>query len=463
VHVHDCTFRFISPKERAMSVFDHQRLTQKTLKLDIDGLRRGLYSDKYFENVVRVLSGLHKDGYVFAGKSARPIPKNVGDIRIGDLLVEAQVFNRRKPRALVAGVDVALAMLRHVTGYVDSGVYHETWHHLNVEALEDGMFTSYEGDTEDVEPVIKIHGHYREFALLETPMLGVLTRASRIATSVYRVLEVSNGKPVLYFPARFDLPETQALDGYAYQIAVKRYNADFGKQTTPAISTDAQGLWWGGRGGGTVPHSLIAMFFGDTAETMVAFAQYTPVTVPRIALVDFNNDCIGASIATIDAFWTHYRAALESGETEAQRRWTLNAVRLDTSANMRDVSLPPDSPGGVSPALVRTVRHALDRAWESWHVPSELEDAAQTYCRNVKIVVTGGFNRERIEKFEAESIPVDVYGVGSSLLKNDSETSTDFTMDIVRLKLGEEWVDVAKEGRKPNENPQLQKVDLSSL
>src|SRR5689334_17129968 len=151
-----------------MSVFDHQRLTQKTLKLDIHGLRHGLYSDKYFENVVHVLNGLRSDGYTFAGHSAHSLPKNIDSIRTGELLVETQVFNRRKPKALTVGVDVALSMLRHATGYYEGDAYHETWQHLNVEAIEDGMFTLYEGDTEDVEPVIKIHGHYQEFALLET-------------------------------------------------------------------------------------------------------------------------------------------------------------------------------------------------------------------------------------------------------------------------------------------------------
>ncbi|MFN8375246.1 MAG: nicotinate phosphoribosyltransferase [Anaerolineae bacterium] len=446
-----------------MSIFDHQRLTNHTLKLNIEGLRQGLYSDKYFENVVRVLSGMHAAAYTFAGKSARPLPADVTNIHTSELSVEAQLFNRRVPFTLVAGVDVALAMLRHASGYYEADTYLERWQHLEVEAVEDGTITHYDGDTEDVEPVIRIRGQYRDFALLETPILGVLTRASRIATNVYRVLEVSNGKPVLYFPARFDLPETQALDGYAYQIAVKRYNADFGKTMTPAISTDAQGLWWNGRGGGTVPHALIAMFLGDTAETMVAFARYAALSVPRIALVDFNNDCVKASIDTINAFWPHFREALETADTQAQRRWTLYGVRLDTSANMRDVSLPPDSPGGVNAALVHNVRHALDHAWESWNVPSELEDAAKDYCHSVRIVVTGGFNRERIQKFEAAGVPVDVYGVGSSLLRNDSETNTDYTMDIVRLQLGKEWLDVAKVGRKPNDNPLLQAVNLADL
>src|SRR5262249_33241154 len=135
-------------------------------------------------------------------------------------------------------------------------------------------FTQYAGDAEEVQPVIRIRGRYRDFALLETPILGVLTRASRIATAVYNVLQAANGKPVLFFPARFDLPEVQSVDGYAYWLAVQRYNHDSGKRVNPLVSTNAQGAWWGGRGGGTIPHALIAAFLGDTAEATVAFARY---------------------------------------------------------------------------------------------------------------------------------------------------------------------------------------------
>jgi nicotinate phosphoribosyltransferase len=445
-----------------MSIFDHRRLTNEVLQLDVDGLRRGLYSDKYFENVVRVLSSAKEAGYVFAGKSMFPLPPEAA-VRTGEMPVEAQIFNRRSPRALIAGVDVALAMLRYATGYFEGERFIETWQNLEVQAAEDGMFTNYEGDTEDVEPVIRIRGGYRDFALLETPILGVLTRASRIATNVYSVMEVSNGKPILYFPARFDLPQVQALDGYAYQLAVRRYNIDFGRSTTPAISTDAQGLWWGGRGGGTIPHALIAAYLGDTAEATVAFAQYLPIEIPRIALVDFHNDTVRDSLLVLDAFWEHYKNAYASADDEAKRRWTLYGVRLDTAANMRDVSLPEDAPMGVNPLLVRTVRSALNGAWERWNVPTAMEEVARDYCRNVKIVVTGGFNRDRIRQFESADVPVDIYGVGSSLLRNDKISNTDFTMDVVRVKVGENWYDVAKTGRKPNDDPKLATVDLSGL
>jgi nicotinate phosphoribosyltransferase len=291
----------------------------------------------------------------------------------------------------------------------------------------------------------------------------VLTRATRIATNVYQALKAARGKPVLFFPARFDLPEVQPVDGYAYWLAIQRYNADTGHQVVPFISTDAQGQWWGGTGGGTVPHALIACFLADTAEAMRVFAEYVPADVSRVALVDFNNDTVGASLATLRVYWPQYLKALEAGDSEGQKRWTLAGVRLDTARNMRDVSLAEGEGYGVNPRLVRNVREALDHAWESWNVSAQWVEVAKRYCRQVKIVVTGGFTVERIEQFEIEQVPVDTYGVGSTFLRNAEDTNTDFTMDVVRIKLRGQWVDIAKLGRKANENPLLKPIDLLSL
>jgi nicotinate phosphoribosyltransferase len=446
-----------------MSIFTGNRLSQTELKLDIEGLRRGLYSDKYFENVVRVLNGLSRGGYRFAGTPSHDLPVNPTGIEIGDLIVEAQVFNRRAPRVLVGGVDAALTMLRHCTGYFQEDSFVSTWQNLEVLAVEDGTFTEYEGNPMDVQPVLKIRGRYRDFALLETVILGMLTRISRIATNVYNVLEVANGKPVLFFPARFDLPQVQAADGYAYWLGVQRYNYDTGNNVIPSVSTDAQGSWWNGHGGGTVPHALIATFFGDSAEAMIAFAEHIPMTTPRILLADFNNDSTNESRKTLTAYWQRYREALQSGDIEAQKRWTLNGVRLDTSGNMLDAALSDPTQKGVSAALVYAVRHALDTAYEDWNERGEMLEAARNYCRQVQIVVTGGFNREKVERFEREGVPVDVYGVGSTFLQNDHETNTDYTMDIVRVWVKDGWVDMAKIGRQAGDNPNLQPVNLGEL
>jgi nicotinate phosphoribosyltransferase len=71
------------------------------------------------------------------------------------------------------------------------------------------------------------------------------------------------------------------------------------------------------------------------------------------------------------------------------------------------------------------------------------------------------FTSDKIARFEAEGVPVDIYGVGSSLLMNDKATNTDFTADVVRVQIGNTWHDMAKVGRQPNENPDLTPINLT--
>ena len=58
-------------------------------------------------------------------------------------------------------------------------------------------------------------------------------------------------------------------------------------------------------------------------------------------------------------------------------------------------------PRGVNERLVQKVRDALD---------------AEGFG-DVRIVVSGGFTVEKIARFEERGVPVDAYGVGSSLLR----------------------------------------------
>ncbi|HLF28558.1 MAG TPA: nicotinate phosphoribosyltransferase [Anaerolineae bacterium] len=452
-----------------MSLFNHTRLTNAVFKLDVERMRQGWYSDKYFENIEAMLQQLADARFGYHGAFPALSDVDVTGADIGNMEVELQWFTRRPGATVVVGVDKALSMLRHCTGAFDGERFVETWDRLEVQAVHDGNVVFYHGDPLRVMPVLRVRGRYRDFALLETPTLGILTRASRVATNVYHTLVAARGKPVLFFPARFDLHEAQAADGYAYNIAVQRFNLDHSQRLGFFISTDAQGDWWGGAGGGTVAHAAIACFFGDTAEAMLAFARARPASIPRIALVDFNNDSVTDSLRALDAMFEKYRAYLDAGSAEEAQHYVLYGVRLDTSGSVRDVNVPPlGDPAldlGVTPRLVFTVRLALDHAWERWDLPPEWIERAQAYCRAVKIVVTGGFNPQKIERFEKLSVPADIYGVGSSLFSNSElqGTQTDFTADVVRVKVRGEWIDLAKVGRGVGHNPDLQPVDLREL
>ena len=446
-----------------MSIFDGKRLTNDTFKLDIERMRQGWYSDKYFANINYMLVALAAEGYTYSGKHSN-LPAHISPdgLAVGDLEVEMQWFTRRVGNSLVVGVDKALAMLKHCTGYYDGENFVETADKLEVWAVQDGSVVTSDGDPLNIQPVIRVRGRYRDFALLETPTLGILTRSSRIATNVYETFVAARGKPVLFFPARFDLHEVQAADGYAYNIALQRFNSEHASDLGAFISTDAQGDWWGGAGGGTVAHAAIASFLGDTAEVMMAFSRVLPVNIPRIALVDFNNDSVRDSQRVLDAMFAEYRRLVEAGDETEAAKYRLYGVRLDTSGSLRDESVTPlGDPAldlGVNPRLVFNVRQGLDSAWRHWDLSEKWRELAHEYCQNVRIVVSGGFAPEKIRRFEKLGVPVDIYAVGSYLFNNNGATVTDFTADVVRVKLHGEWVDMAKVGRRPQENPSLERV-----
>jgi nicotinate phosphoribosyltransferase len=88
----------------------------------------------------------------------------------------------------------------------------------------------------------------------------------------------------------------------------------------------------------------------------------------------------------------------------------------------------------VNERLVRKVRDALD---------------ADGFER-VKIVASGGFTVEKLRAFERLGVPVDAYGIGSSLIRGEN----DFTADIVMT----DGRPSAKVGRRFRPNPRLELV-----
>jgi nicotinate phosphoribosyltransferase len=451
-----------------MSIFDRRRLPPPVFKLDVERMRQGWYSDKYFINIARTLAELAAQGYRFGGHAPdlSDLELDLRNVDVGNIEVEMQWFPRRPPSCVTVGVDKAVAILKECAGYFDGGGrFVGTFDQLEVWAVHDGTEAPYDGDVLNVTPVMKVRGRYRDFAILETPTLGALTRGSRVATNVYEVMKAASGKQVLFFPARFDAHEVQAADGYAYQIAVQLFNQNYGKSLSAYVSTDAQGDWWGGAGGGTVAHAAIACFLGDTAEATMAFAATRPADIPRIALVDFQNDCVGTSLAVIRTMFRRYLELLKAGRTEEARKYKLFGVRPDTSSNLRDVSVPPLGDKrldcGVNPRLVFAMREAIDREWQTWSLLGEDRKVAEQYCKDVRIAVTGGFTPAKIRQFEDLGVPADIYGVGSWLLSSCDVcgTNNDFTADVVRVKILGKWYDLAKVGRKACDNLMLEKVE----
>ena len=175
----------------------------------------------------------------------------------------------------------------------------------------------YDGDRiEPWETVLTIEGDYTAFAHLETAYLGTLARRTLITTNVVHVLDAANGKPIIFMPARHDHHRVQTGDGYAAYVAGQITGNEIG------VTTDEQASWWGGRGVGTVPHSLIAAYGGDTVLAARKFADWAPADMNVTVLVDFENDSV--------------RTALEVADALGDRLW---GVRLDTAETLVDRSL----------------------------------------------------------------------------------------------------------------------------
>jgi nicotinate phosphoribosyltransferase len=346
------------------------RLDPEVFRLPVERIRSGYYSDAYFNFTKQLLEEL--------GRRPR---------------VTMQVF--QKERSVLGGVDEAIAVLKLCS---------EDWDALEVHALHEG------DEIEPFETVMTIEGDYSLFAHLETVYLGCMARRSLVMRNVREVVDAANGKPILFFPARHDHWLVQTGDGWAAHVA-----------GAIGVSTDAQASWWGGRGVGTVPHSLIAAFGGSTVEAAAAFASRWAGEMNVTVLVDFENDSV--------------RTALEVAEALGDDLW---GVRLDTSERMVDRALWTDMgsfrPTGVAPQLVERVRSALDEAGHE----------------RVRIVASGGFDAARIREFERIGAPVDSYGVGSSLLRGQN----DFTADVVRV----DGRDCAKAGRSHRANERLSVV-----
>ncbi len=433
-----------------------QRLRPEVFRLPVEKIRAGYKSDIYFARTKLILERDQRRDRV-----------------------TMQIFQKR-PGAVVVGTDHTLAILHVGAGrYRDRGrsdqlfaryleaerrlyafwlelprgdwksyeplarevfdISHELatlwepgWRDLAVGSLLDGEMA------EPHEPVMHIEGEYQSFAHLETLYLGALTEGSRVATNTRDVVRAANGKPVIMFGARHQSHEAQAGAGYAAFVG-----------GAVAVSTDEQGEWWGSKGLGTVPHSLIAAYGGDTTLATLKFDEHinraseaighltakgTPEGHVNVtALVDFQNDVVNTSLGVAHAL--------------GARLW---GVRVDTSERLIDQAVLREleerngvavgDVRGVTPRLVVLLREALDRAGYG----------------HVRIVASGGFDAAKIARFEEQGVPVDVYGVGSALGHREG---FDHTADIVRL----EGRELAKVGRRYTPSERLVRVDWDAL
>jgi nicotinate phosphoribosyltransferase len=295
---------------------------------------------------------------------------------------------------LLGGIDEALAVLK-------VGV--EDWSQLTVHAL-------YDGDHIDAdETVMTVDGRFEQFAHLAPLCVGVLSRRTRVSTNARSLVEAARPKPVMTLPARNDHWLLHRGDVLAAQIGGTMHltGAAQSSRTQPPLML--------------VPHGLVAAYGGDTVAAVRACVAYTPDRTMLVVPVDYDNDSVVTALAV--------------ARSQESRVW---GVQLATPEQLVDQSIIPVMggfvPTGVNPRLVWNVRNALD---------------AEGFGE-IKILVSGSITVARIREFEEVNVPIDAYGVGTSLTSG----RFGFVADVVML----DGTAHARAGRTLKPNPRMERV-----
>lgn len=285
-------------------------------------------------------------------------------------IIKLQFF-QRQDEAILGGMNEVLELLKNHT---DLSKY-------SIKYLPEGSKIS------ALEVVLELEGRYQDFGKFEGMIDGILARSTSLATNAYRCVQAAKGKPVIFMGDRMDHYLMQERDGQAVKLGGVEIVSTLAQNTTKNISPF-----------GSIPHALIQNFDGDLKQAMLAYLKVFPED-KIIALIDYHNNVI--------------KQAQEAYEVLGEKMW---GVRIDTSKNMKDHMFDnlEDSSEyyGVNPQQIKNLRKALDSMG----------------AKNVKIVVSSGFNNEKISKFEETKTPVDFYGVGQSIFKLICSFSADATM-----------------------------------
>ncbi len=243
------------------------------------------------------------------------------------------------------------------------------------------------------DPVLIIVGEYNRFAYLENIIDGILSRMSSVSTNCANYKNAANDKEIIFMADRNDFYKNQPLDGYSAYIGGLR---SFVTKSQIKLIKDKDVNYIG-----TMPHSLIQQFNGDVVKSIEGFIKVFP-NEKIIVLIDYHNNCL--------------EEIQKIANSEFKNK--IFAVRIDTSKSLVDESLKKlpnknEELNGVNHQLIVNVRKKLDEL--------KMED--------VKIIATSGIDIEKINKFNKLKTPVDIYGIGSSLIKN----TVHFAGDLIKI------------------------------
>ena len=244
---------------------------------------------------------------------------------------------------------------------------------IDVYAIEEGTVLPFKDYYGVKIPFLVIDGVYREFAIYETPMLGLLCFQSGVGTSALRLRIAAQEKTLLSFGIR-RMPPTIAptIDRACYVTGFDGISC--------VLSAEKLGI----SATGTIPHALI-MIEGGIQPAAISFDTNIDPSVSRIILADTFNDERVEVLDALDAL----------GEK-------LEGVRLDT----------PGSRKGNMHEIIQEIK---------WELKLRNRE-------DVKIFLSGGLTESSILEFRDL---VDGFGIGTYVANSPT---VDFAFDIVNIQ-----------------------------
>ncbi len=279
--------------------------------------------------------------------------------------------------AVFAGLGTLLELLEHLSFTDDDRAYLLSigLDRNFVDSLKDFHFTGnihavQEGEIVfPNEPVLRVEGRIVEAQIIETLLLNIINFQSLIATKAARICTVAGSRIV----ADFGLRRAQGLGGYHATRAAVVGGAT---ATSNVIAAKDMGIPCVG----TMAHAFI-QGYDDELSAFRAFAAYQPDNC--VLLVD-----------TYDTLRSGVPHAITVAHEMAAQGHRLQGIRLDSG----------------------------DLAYLSIQARKQLDDAG---LHDVKITASNQLDEYVIQSLIDQKAPIDVFGVGTSLVTGPPDAALD--------------------------------------
>jgi nicotinate phosphoribosyltransferase len=297
-------------------------------------------------------------------------------------------FFRRLPYkggyVVFAGLASALELIRDLRFTRDDldflasqGLNREYLKYLERFRFKGSIYSFREGDVVFPQvPLMRIEGTLLEAQLIETLLLNLINFQSLVATKAARIRHVAPGKIL----ADFGLRRAQALGGYH----ATRATMIGGFNSTSNVKA---ALDFGITPSGTMAHSFI-QHYEDELAAFRSFAEGRPEGC--VLLVD-----------TYDTLNSGVPNAIIVAKEMEKRNQHLEAIRLDSG----------------------------DLAYLSQHARQLLDSAGLQY---VKIAASNQLDEWVIKSLQEQGSPIDIYGVGTSLITGQPDAALDGVYKLCR-------------------------------